>query len=386
MPAKSHGKTRSPEYRTWCGMIARCHNTKRENYPRYGGRGIRVCDEWRGPGGFERFLAHVGARPSPDHSIDRYPDRSGNYEPGNVRWATDTQQTMNRDAACVLTYGGQTKLMKEWAAEFGVSYFTAYNRFARNGIDPVLSLELPPSAYPMPIGAFRPWVPPKAPKPPRLPKPKMSKVRSTVCRTEPQAPARHMATPMPIKAIKPPKPPKPPKLPKKPAEPKPPRTRPTLSDRFWRYVNKNGPTVRPDLGPCWTWTGPSGRLGLGGRAGRIETAPRIAFFLEHGRWPQPMCIRACDNQSCVRHVVEATAADRTHARDARGPRRTHCPRGHEYSAENTRWQRNGTRRPGSMAKICITCDRARGRRRSAAKSAARASLATSHGSERSPLA
>jgi hypothetical protein len=74
-------------------MINRCEYEKNENYAFYGGRGIKVCERWRNS--FEAFLADMGRRPSPQHSIDRK-DNDGNYEPGNVRWATKSEQAFNR--------------------------------------------------------------------------------------------------------------------------------------------------------------------------------------------------------------------------------------------------------------------------------------------------
>jgi hypothetical protein len=81
-------------------MISRCKNPKNIGYKNYGGRGIRVCDRWRfgedGKSGYECFISDVGRRPSSDHSIDRYPDNDGNYEPTNVRWATRKEQRDNQ--------------------------------------------------------------------------------------------------------------------------------------------------------------------------------------------------------------------------------------------------------------------------------------------------
>lgn len=89
----THGLSTLPEYKTWCGMKDRCHNSKNKFFHLYGGRGIEVCSEWRDD--FAAFFAHVGPRPSPKLSIDRI-DVNRGYEPGNVRWATASQQSRNR--------------------------------------------------------------------------------------------------------------------------------------------------------------------------------------------------------------------------------------------------------------------------------------------------
>lgn len=88
-----HGMHGTPEYRAWRNMIARCEYPNVKNFPDYGGRGIRVCTEWRHD--FDAFLNHIGRRPDLRMSIDRI-DVNGNYEPGNVRWATPEQQSQNR--------------------------------------------------------------------------------------------------------------------------------------------------------------------------------------------------------------------------------------------------------------------------------------------------
>ena len=87
------GGSLTPEYRAWSGMIDRCERPSFSQFADYGGRGIRVCEEWRRD--FAAFLAHVGPRPSSQHSIDRI-DNARGYEPGNVRWATRTEQARNK--------------------------------------------------------------------------------------------------------------------------------------------------------------------------------------------------------------------------------------------------------------------------------------------------
>src|SRR5262245_9255007 len=85
---------RSPELNSWYGMKNRCSNPKSSAWSNYGGRGIAVCQRWAES--FNNFLADMGPKPSPKHSIDRYPNNDGNYEPGNCRWATQAEQRANQ--------------------------------------------------------------------------------------------------------------------------------------------------------------------------------------------------------------------------------------------------------------------------------------------------
>lgn len=90
-----HGMSYTPEYEAWKGAKRRCGNPRYRQYRLYGGRGIRVCAEWRAS--FQAFYADMGPRPSDAHSLDRInPD--GNYEPANCRWALITQQNRNFSA------------------------------------------------------------------------------------------------------------------------------------------------------------------------------------------------------------------------------------------------------------------------------------------------
>lgn len=93
MRNRTHGRTKTPEYRIWRNIKTRCTNQNNVAYPLYGGRGISLYEPWAKS--FEAFLADVGLRPSPSLTLDRI-NNDGNYEPGNVRWATPKEQANNR--------------------------------------------------------------------------------------------------------------------------------------------------------------------------------------------------------------------------------------------------------------------------------------------------
>lgn len=87
--------SKHPLYSRWEGMIGRCYRQNQPAYKNYGGRGIKVCDRWRGRGGFLNFLEDMGELPSPKHSLDRI-DVNADYTPENCRWATWTEQSINK--------------------------------------------------------------------------------------------------------------------------------------------------------------------------------------------------------------------------------------------------------------------------------------------------
>ncbi len=124
-----HGLTKSAEWVIWTGIIQRCCNPRSTEYHNYGGRGITICLAWYKS--FDRFLKDAGPRPSPKHSIDRYPNCNGNYEPGNVRWATSKEQTRNMRRNRMLTWNGRTQCMGDWAREIGVNITTLMKRLKR---------------------------------------------------------------------------------------------------------------------------------------------------------------------------------------------------------------------------------------------------------------
>src|SRR5437879_3420126 len=112
----THGHSRNrqltPEYRAWQAMKTRCLNPNSKVYKHYGGRGIRIYDPWIDS--FESFFAYVGRKPSPKHSLDRI-NGDGDYRPGNVRWATQREQTSHTRQNRLITYRGRTFPIIEWA-------------------------------------------------------------------------------------------------------------------------------------------------------------------------------------------------------------------------------------------------------------------------------
>lgn len=124
---KRDGSTKkSAEYKTWDGIKERCFNPNSTSYSNYGGRGVTMCEKWRHS--FEEFFSYVGARPSSLHSIDRWPNRYGNYEPGNVRWATAVQQGRNKRTNRIVNYDGVSVCLVEAAEMAGLPYYIVKNR------------------------------------------------------------------------------------------------------------------------------------------------------------------------------------------------------------------------------------------------------------------
>ena len=120
--------SRDPLYSRWRSMHQRCYNPGCDAYPYYGGRGITVCGRWFT---FSLFCMDMGELPSPEHEIDRFPDRHGNYEPGNVRWVLDPEQRQNQDRSLWVTYEGGRIPMAEAIRRSGLNRRAVYSRRAR---------------------------------------------------------------------------------------------------------------------------------------------------------------------------------------------------------------------------------------------------------------
>lgn len=123
---KKHGMARSPEFNIWKTIVQRCFNKRRKDYARYGGRGITMHPAWKSD--FMAFYRHIGPRPGPRYSVDRWPDNNGSYVPGNVRWATPEEQGNNRRTNRIVRFNNQNKTVTEWARHFGLKPLTVFAR------------------------------------------------------------------------------------------------------------------------------------------------------------------------------------------------------------------------------------------------------------------
>jgi hypothetical protein len=133
-----HGKRHTRAYSIWTGVKNRCQNPNEPAYPRYGGRGITLCEAWQD---FRQFYADMGDPPA-GHSIERVDNNKG-YEPGNCIWATRKVQNRNKRGLLYITINGETKPLAAWVESIGaVSYRTAHMRI-RSGMAPVDAITLP---------------------------------------------------------------------------------------------------------------------------------------------------------------------------------------------------------------------------------------------------
>lgn len=128
---KTHGHTAEKQttrtYHAWATMKKRCSNPACKKFPRYGGRGIKVCEQWQNS--FQTFLSDMGECP-PGLSIDRV-NNDGNYEPGNCRWATRKEQARNTNSNRRIEFQSQTLCLSEWAERTALKPITILMRLKR---------------------------------------------------------------------------------------------------------------------------------------------------------------------------------------------------------------------------------------------------------------
>jgi hypothetical protein len=115
-------------YAIWRLMKHRCYNSSRKEFPHYGGRGIVMCPRWLES--WRNFLADMGPRPSPKHSIDRI-DNDGPYSPENCRWATRQEQNANTRKNVFIEHNGKRQHVAAWSRETGIDDSTIQYRFQK---------------------------------------------------------------------------------------------------------------------------------------------------------------------------------------------------------------------------------------------------------------
>ena len=126
---------KKPWYNSWRCMIGRCYRPKNVSYSRYGGRGIKVCDEWLDIRGFEKWVeTHPYTK---GMTLDRI-DTDKDYSPDNCRWATMKTQCNNRSNTVFITYNGETHTITEWSKIIGINRSTLNNRYYRGDRGEVL--------------------------------------------------------------------------------------------------------------------------------------------------------------------------------------------------------------------------------------------------------
>lgn len=130
----------SPEYRSWSHMVDRCTNPGANDFARYGGRGITVCEPWANS--FDAFIRDMGHRPSPAHSLDRV-DNSRGYEPSNCRWATQIEQARNKRNNIWIEFRNERRMLLDWAERLSLRPTLIRDRIYRGITDPERLLARP---------------------------------------------------------------------------------------------------------------------------------------------------------------------------------------------------------------------------------------------------
>lgn len=132
-------KLNRSEYMSWTKMWYRCRGKEPKHERNYKSRGIKVCDRWKS---FAAFFEDMGPKPTPRHTIDRYPNNNGDYEPNNCRWATSKEQTRNMRHNVVVEYQGEKMLLLDVVEKLGLDRGIVYGRI-KNGWSLADALSIP---------------------------------------------------------------------------------------------------------------------------------------------------------------------------------------------------------------------------------------------------
>ncbi len=142
--SKTHGLSQNNDYKSeyliWVGMNRRCFNKNYKKFIDYGARGIIVCERWRGANGFMNFITDMGKRPSQKHSMDRWPNNDGNYEPGNCRWATMDEQNRNKRDNHWMEFEGKKMVLLDWAKHLNVDRYFLYKLLKKHSIGETIKM------------------------------------------------------------------------------------------------------------------------------------------------------------------------------------------------------------------------------------------------------
>ena len=136
----THNKSKTKLMRSWYAMRQRCLDPNSSHYKDYGGRGIKICEEWNDSVSFIEWAQASGYKDG--LTLDRI-DVNGNYSPQNCRWATSSEQANNTRRSIIITYNGKTQSLKLWCDELGLNYGTISSRINQSHWDPIKALTTP---------------------------------------------------------------------------------------------------------------------------------------------------------------------------------------------------------------------------------------------------